>query len=126
MKIRLIVPNWFHYPNDPQGDRRQSFPLETWGRRIATIAGGFTSTQGIGGYIRCDSGAYEMDDVTIFDVTLSAEQIAMHLAAHREDIVNMFRRIANTFRRIAHMIAGAVFQESVYLEIDGVVEYVKP
>jgi hypothetical protein len=117
MKIRLIVPNWFHHPNDVPNAKRNSFPLETWGYRLATIAGGFTSTQGIGGYIRCDNGEYEMDDVTIFDVTLSADQIVTHLAAHREDI-------ANTFRRIAHMIAGANFQESVYLEIDGKVEFV--
>jgi hypothetical protein len=106
MKIRLIVPNveW-------EGSPYLS-PVNRYGRDIASIAGGFTTTQAMGGWID-GNGILVVEPVTVFDC-------------------HVLRRSPNgaviwgqKFRELARRIARELRQNCVYLEIDGEVEFVK-
>ena len=96
MKIRLIVPNG---PN-------ASHPVGRYGPRIADIAGGFTATQATGGW-KDNDGQLIVEPVTVFDCSCPTG-------------------IGDDWRDIARDIAKDLSQTCVYLEIDGVVEYVTP
>ena len=95
MKIRLIVPNC----------NRNTSPIVAYGLAIANIAGGFTAAQATGGW-KDDQGNLIVEPVTVFDCDDA-----------REDI--------GAWRDLAKTIARDLNQTCVYLEIDGVVEYVK-
>lgn len=98
MKVRLIVPNC---------DMVNSEIINIYGPRIATIAGGFTATQGIGGW-KDKTGKLVVEPVTVFDC---------HVVPDGE--------VCGRFYRLAKAIAKDLRQDCVYLEIDGIVELVK-
>jgi hypothetical protein len=86
--------------------------------RIADIAGGFTSWQGVGGW-KDSHGQLEVEPVTIVECIIDdcGDRIGnMQLGA---DIIRA------DFRLLAQTIAKDLNQDCVYLAIDGVVEYVK-
>jgi hypothetical protein len=112
MKIRLIVPNC---------DKGHKSPIKEYGPAIANIAGGFTTFQATGGW-KDDQGQLIGEPVTVFDLAI---------AATPDDEGDVTRngypassRIAD-LRDLAKQIARDLSQTCVYLEIDGVVEYVK-
>ena len=109
MKIRLIVPNRSGLTLD--GCTFDVQPIETYGKAIANIASGFTATLATGGWVDGD-GRLIVEPVTVFDCVYSSN------ATLTENVVVGFRSLAKT-------IAGDLRQECIYLEIDGVVEYVK-
>ena len=98
MKIRLIVPNC----------NRNTSPIVASGLAIANIAGGFTATQATGGWVD-NQGQLIVEPVTVFDCDDA-----------REDIGACY----DSWRDLAKTIARDLNQTCVYLEIDGVVEYV--
>jgi hypothetical protein len=102
MKIRLIVPNC----------NRNTRPLVAYGLAIADIAGGFTATQGTGGWISPD-GTLIVEPVTVFDCSMADD--ASYSSDHG----------IGAIRQLASNICRELRQQSVYLEVDGVVEYVK-
>jgi hypothetical protein len=95
MNIRIIIPNC----------NRNTSPLVAYGSRIADIAGGFTSWQGIGGW-KDSQGALIIEPVTIVE--------ASH--GNRGEI--------GQWRLLAADIARDLNQDCVYLAIDGKVEYI--
>ena len=103
MKIRLIVPNC----------NRNTSPIVAYGLAIANIAGGFTAAQATGGW-KDDQGNLIVEPVTVFDCSIEPDS-------------NCFPGplgIADKFRDLAKTIARDLNQTCVYLEIDGVVEYI--
>ena len=112
MKIRLIVPN---------GTGKNSHLCiveQLYGLLIADIAGGFTATQATGGW-KDASGKLIVEPVTVFD-------------CHDDVPADGYNRAVNPpvdcrddWRDLARDIARELSQTCVYLEIDGVVEYVK-
>lgn len=113
MKIRLIVPHCVQ----PSGDRTN--PVTVYGEHIADIAGGFTATQAVGGW-KDDSGELIVEPVTVFD-------------CHDDVPADGYNRVVNPpvdcrddWRDLARDIARDLNQTCVYLEIDGVVDYVTP
>jgi hypothetical protein len=117
MKIRLIVPNRSN-ERDWANVRFAADPVHTYGPRIAAIAGGFTATQGTGGWTD-DNGSLIVEPVTVFD-------IAIPQTFTFADIHNNISGVQSAFRNLAKTIAQDLHQECVYLEIDGQVEFVKP
>jgi hypothetical protein len=111
MNVRLIIPN--QYPFPVYKDQEPIDPVTRYGRRIANIAGGFTSTQGTGGWIAPD-GSLVMEPVTIFDCNLPKDwdKTSNYLAS-------------NSFHCLAMDIARDLRQGSVCLSINGIMEYVK-
>jgi hypothetical protein len=99
MKVRLIVPNC----------NRTVSPIVAYGKAIADIAGGFTATTATGGWID-GSGALIVEPVTVFDCISDPLTIQDHI---------------NAFRGLAQRIARELKQDCVYLEIDGIVSFVK-
>jgi hypothetical protein len=99
MKIRLIVPNC-----GLKNGKVMTIP--DYGPCIADIAGGFTATQAVGGW-KDDQGQLIVEPVTVFDCSCPTGT-------------------GDDWRDLAKQIARELFQTCVYLEIDGVVEYVKP
>jgi hypothetical protein len=99
VKIQLIVPNC----------NRNTSPIVAYGSWIAKIAGGFTATQGTGGWID-DTGSLVVEPVTIFDC---------YCAPKRDS------RYAADFYDLAKSIAADLHQDCVYLEIDGRVDLVR-
>jgi len=97
MKIRLIVPNNNHVS-----------PVQAYGKAIADITGGFTATQATGGW-KNDYNVLIVEPVIVFDCAVEGYQN---------------RGIEILFRALAKTIAQDRKQTCVYLEIDGVVEYV--
>jgi hypothetical protein len=79
--------------------------------RIADIAGGFTSWQGVGGW-KDSHGQLEVEPVTIVDCTY-------------DELYRSEGETEDCFRDIARDIARDLNQDCVYLAIDGEVEYVK-
>jgi hypothetical protein len=104
MKIRLIVPNY----------NRNTSPIVAYGSLIADIAGGFTATQAVGGW-KDDQGQLIVEPVTVFDIAAMDRPHATFPTLVESDMHNL-----------AKQIARELFQTCVYLEIDGVVEYVTP
>jgi hypothetical protein len=96
MKIRLIVPN---VPTIRD-------TVAAYGPAIADIAGGFTATQATGGW-KDDSGRLIVEPVTVFDCHFTRGIFLVK------------------FYDLARKIARELHQDCVYLEIDGVVHYVK-
>ena len=117
MNIRLIVPCNWQSPSVPSGEQTKysrTFPdnVEYWGRTIAGITGGFTATQGTGGWID-GHGQLIVEPVTVFDCYDPAETVPELVRAHADD-----------WRLLAAQIARELNQDCVYLEIDGKVEFI--
>jgi len=100
MNVRLIVPNC-----------NSTASGIAYGKAIAGIAGGFTATQAIGGWID-DSGTLVVEAVTVFDCWLNEEA----------GLVDFPR---DSFHALARRIARELHQQTVYLEINGWAEFVK-
>lgn len=98
MKIRLIVPNC----------NRGTSPLVAYGRTIAEIAGGFTASQATGGW-KDDRGDLIVEPVTVFDCNVEPDG-----------------EVCTKFYNLAKRIAHELHQTCVFLEIDGIVQYVRP
>ena len=98
MNIRLIVPNC----------NRSNSPCVAYGPSIARIAGGFTATQGTGGWIDGD-GSLIVEPVTVFDCYHDNTE---------------WDRIRRSFDLLARQIARDLNQTSVYLGINGEVEFI--
>lgn len=105
MQVRLIVPI--------AGRRPGFYPVNVYGKQIASIAGGFTATQATGGWID-DQGNLIVEPVTVFDCSISED---CYLPGPLGK--------ANDFRNLAKKIAQELNQDCVYLSIDGAVEPVK-
>jgi hypothetical protein len=104
MKIRLIIPNSY-----VSGAHAMVIdPVYQYGPRIADIAGGFTAWQAVGGW-KDDKGLLIVEPVTVIDCDMTIAP--GHVGAWRD---------------LARTIAKDLHQTCVYLEIDGIVEYVKP
>lgn len=102
MNVKLIVPN-----------RDAADMTFRYGKEIADIAGGFTATQGTGGWVD-DQGHLIVEPVTVFDCYVEA-------------VSDLYAQdIGNRYRSLAKRIAQELHQTRVYLSIDGVVEFVKP
>ena len=104
MKIRLIVPNCGLVNGKVTA-------ITDYGPRIADIAGGFTATPAVGGWKNAQ-GELIVEPVTVFDIALADD--ASYSSDHG---VGAIRQLATHIRR-------ELDQDCVYLEIDGVVEYV--
>ena len=100
MQIRLIVPNVI----------RGNTPIERYGGPIADIAGGFTATQGTGGWVDNDDFLYT-EPVTVFDVSCRYK-------------TDKGTYVVPRLRTLARRIARELSQDCIYLSIDGHVEYV--
>lgn len=105
MKIRLIVPNEYHEHGTHDTN------MVPYQSAIADIAGGFTASQAIGGW-KDDKGTLIVEAVTVFDVQC-------------EKPAKGEPRAIGDFIRLARRIAQELSQECVYLEIDGIVDYIK-
>jgi hypothetical protein len=113
MKIRLIVPVKYR-GNDGTNPIVTIDPVARYGGEIAEIAGGFTATQAMGGWID-GSNLLVVEPVTVFDC---------HYDALGQTQAARFS-VVDTFQDLARRIARELRQECVYLEIDGEVEFVK-
>ena len=101
MKIRLIVPcEPFYYCGQTA--------IDHYGPAIASIAGGFTATQGTGGWNNAD-GVLVVEPVTVFDCYVVPDG-----------------EVCGRFLQLAQKIAKELKQDCVYLEIDSIVQLVKP
>jgi hypothetical protein len=109
MKIRLIVPN---YIGSKILESRKIDTIIEYGKDIASIAGGFTATQSVGGWIDAN-GSLIVEPVTVFDCLACIE------TPTGQDTETEIRKLART-------IAADLHQDCVYLEIGGQVEFVKP
>lgn len=118
MNVRLIVPN-----HHGRCDRNCKVfpcpePIATYGKAIADIAGGFTATQGIGGWIGPgapgEPNKLVVEPVTVFDCFIDDSCYLPGPLGKAED-----------FRNLAKQIASDLHQDCVYLSIDGKVEYVR-
>jgi hypothetical protein len=121
MNVRLIVPNVLcRSIKRPQGDNYHAgdriAPEVEYGPRIADIAGGFTATQATGGWKDIGDGELIVEPVTVFDCTREPDPTCYPGPLG----------IADMFRTLAVQIARDLSQTCVYLEIDGVVEYIRP
>ena len=116
MKIRLIIPH--DHPN------RNIEPIAVYGPRIADIAGGFTAWRATGGW-KDAKGDLIVEPVTVIDTGKSWLGVPDD-GAHASAYANAYDNLRNEFRALAATIAKDLSQECVYLEIDGIVEYVKP
>jgi hypothetical protein len=96
MQVRLIVPTVLNNP------------IARYGKAIAEIAGGFTATQAIGGWID-DNGALIVEDVTVFD-------------CYADDELDIAK---DDWRCLALLVAVELRQTSVYLSFDGKAEFIK-
>ena len=103
MKIRLIVPNEYREANGTHDTN-----LVPYQGAIANIAGGFTASQAPGGW-KDDSGNLIVEPVTVFDCFVVPDG-----------------EICGRFENLAKRIARELHQDCVYLEIDGLVQFVKP
>jgi hypothetical protein len=101
MNIRLIIPNVYS-PAGLAGPEVET-NVGRYLARIADIAGGFTSWQGMGGWTAAD-GSYITELVTIVDVDDSSGNTI------------------GQWRLLATDICRDLNQNSVYLRIDGHVE----
>jgi hypothetical protein len=97
MKIRLIVPNC----------NRNTSPIVAYGMAIADIAGGFTASQATGGWID-GKGKLIVEPVTVFDCFVVPDGV-----------------VCGKFYDLAKRIATELHQDCVYLEIDGMAQFVK-
>lgn len=95
MKVKLIVPNC----------NRETSPVVAYGVAIADIAGGFTATQAIGGW------KDRKDDLIVEPVTVFECYVDMD--------------VDQRFAILAKRIAKELHQDCVYLEIDGIVEFIR-
>jgi hypothetical protein len=120
MNIRLIIPN--QYDNGSNGYHHAD-PIGLYGKRIADIAGGFTSWTGIGGW-KDSQGVLESEPVTIVEASVPKLPNNGPLSRRMEQ-ENVNAR-TECFRQLAADIAKDLNQDCVYLSIDGEVEYVKP
>jgi len=111
MRVRLIVPNV----------KRNTSPVVAYGMRIANIAGGFTATQGTGGWMD-NCGYLICEPVTVFDV--STDDKRGHDGYWASSKVTNYR--IHQFRVLAGIIARDLGQQCVYLSIDGKVELIPP
>ncbi len=105
MQVRLIVPDYIG--SKLQESRHIDTVLE-YGSDIARIAGGFTATHAIGGWID-DGGKLIQEPVTVFDVDIWEFTQARSV-------------IEGRFRALALRVCAELEQECVYLRIDGEVE----
>lgn len=103
MNVRLIIPDTIHNGN-----------TDDYLREIADIAGGFTATQGIGGW-KDDKGNLVVEPVTIVDIAVGFQE---HGLSVRVQLIQL--------RNLAKTIARDLYQTCVFLSIDGKAEYVKP
>jgi hypothetical protein len=87
-----------------------------YGPTIADIAGGFTASQGTGGW-KDNTGKLVVEPVTVFDCYMDADDTAWN---------GRYDNLSDQFKRLAKRIAKELQQDCVYLEIDGRVEFVKP
>jgi hypothetical protein len=104
MNVRLIVPS--------EAIPCQCSPTRQYGKAIADLAGGFTATQGMGGW-KDNNGFLVVEPVTVFD--------CYYDNSFKVDCV-----IVDCFRDLARRIAGELKQDCVYLSIDGNAEFIKP
>jgi hypothetical protein len=103
MNVRLIIPN---LGNDLEH--------KDYFFQISRIAGGFTSWQGIRGWVG-QNGRLIVEPITIVDFHIKTQQ-QKGLQSNNENVI----------RRLAKQIARDLVQNCVFLSIDGVVEYVEP
>ena len=133
MKIRLIVPNRSNRPYEEwrphmcgsqttRHDRSPVDPIKAYGSRIADIAGGFTATQATGGW-KDNQGKLIVESVTVFGIAIADTPDDEGDVTHNGYPASS--RIAD-LRDLAKQIARDLSQTSVYLEIDGIAEFVKP
>jgi hypothetical protein len=99
MNVRLIIPNC----------NRNTSPLVAYGKAIADIAGGFTATQGTGGWVY-NHGSLVVEPVTVFDCYCPPKRDS---------------RYAALFYDLAKRIAQELRQDCVYLSIDGKTEFIR-
>jgi hypothetical protein len=107
MKIKLIVPN-------QSSDGQPCNPIDEYGQRIAAIAGGFTAYQAVGGWVD-NRLTLIVESVTVFEMYNPA------LSANP-----MYSWLADQFKTLAGQITQDLAQQCVYLEIDGVVDFINP
>ena len=112
MNVRLIIP-WCAV------DKLGSSPgcecsqhQAKYLRKIADIAGGYTSYRGHGGWID-DNGKLVEEPVTIVDCNIS-------------QFTRAYSDIAYAFRTLAKTIARELSQDCVFLSIDGKAEFIRP
>ena len=110
MQVRLIVPNGKYTTTESIACN----PIDSYGKAIADIAGGFTATQGTGGW-GDNQGNLIVEPVTVFDTTIESPANPNRESDTMSDL-----------RGLATVIAIELNQESVYLSFDGRVEFVKP
>ena len=113
MNVRLIVPNC----------NRNTSPLVAYGKAIAEIAGGFTATQGTGGWID-GQGALIVEPVVVFDCSFRGWDETLMDDGERQGSIDLNNGTRQEFRDLAKRIARDLRQDSVYLLVDGVVELV--
>ena len=111
MNCRLIVPNECRGTGKSVGTID---PLIAYGPSIARLAGGFTSTQGIGGWID-DHEHLIIEPITVFDVDLPTP----NMGEARNHKVRCLENLARS-------IAQELNQQCVYLRVGDEVRYVKP
>ena len=108
MQVRLIIPETF---KDETGNRHTTDPSE-YLRTIASIAGGYTSYRGYGGWID-SKGLLVEEPITIVDMSINTFY-------HDAVLVDL------ELRSLARTIAQELRQESVFLSIDGKAEFIRP
>ena len=109
MQVRLIVPDC----------NRSTSPLVAYGKTIADIAGGFTATSAVGGWID-NQGQLIVEPVTVFDCNIDTNQMTVPVA-----VPVYCEFVWEKFTDLAKRIARELRQDCVYLAIDGRVELVK-
>lgn len=111
MHVRLIIPCKADTDRNPQ-DWTFGQTVQAYGPQIADIAGGFTATQGTGGW-KDQNGELVVEPIAVFDCNVEPVNGSHYV------------RIA-AFYRLAERIARELSQDCVYLAFDGEVEFVKP
>jgi len=109
MQIRLIVPNLALQPGqEPDETMELTYPVEKYGPAIADIAGGFTASQAVGGWMNV-VGKLIQEPVTVFDIDLAEHDTTGRIL----------------LQTLAKRICQELSQDCVYLRIDGEVELVE-
>lgn len=123
MNVRLIIPNGSHL-HIPAGWWDETF------KTIASIAGGYTSYRGHGGWID-GKGLLVEEPVTIVDIVVEDnycegyKQDKSHGCPGKSCFTSCPSKVGQ-FRRLAKTIAAELSQECVFLSIDGKAELIRP
>jgi hypothetical protein len=125
MQVRIVIPNTFLEPGtdaqtgEPCKLKTCFRPIEKYGSRIASIAGGFTAWSAKGGWID-GSGNLIVEPVTVVECSIADDYVQANANSGQASIGPLVR-----IRDLARQICRDLSQECVYLAIDGVVEFVK-